>query len=394
VSRGTRLVPFAIFFSSFAWSFVFVSLPFYIQRVSTVDEAATLRWTGWIVGITSLVTVVTAPVWGRLAERGTPKRYYVLVESLQGVAFCLVALARTLAELFAVRFVLGFMGASSTFALMLASRSGDPVAVRREVAHVQAALTVGGVAGPLVGTLVALQFGFRASFVVGGLILFGSATLVAWGVEVPSAPGDREAGRRTLRISDVAIASVIVLVASTQLFFLAPVLPQVLLALGVPGEDTLAVGGLVIFASSAAAAVGAFAAPHLAALTSERRLVTWLLVGSSLGLAVLGAPGSVWAYTLLRFLHVLFVAPVFPIVVTRVAQHAGGDIIGIVNSARIAAAFVGPVLATVVLAWSSAVAVYLLLGGLGLVCLPLVALPSPADRGTRPPGGRRLTGHP
>lgn len=35
----------------------FVSLPFHIQRISTTDPAATLRWTGWILGITSLVTV-------------------------------------------------------------------------------------------------------------------------------------------------------------------------------------------------------------------------------------------------------------------------------------------------------------------------------------------------
>ena len=47
-------------FGSFAWSFVFVSLPFHIQRISTTDPAATLRWTGWILGITSLVSGVAA----------------------------------------------------------------------------------------------------------------------------------------------------------------------------------------------------------------------------------------------------------------------------------------------------------------------------------------------
>ena len=46
-----------MFFGSFAWSFVLVSQPFHIQRISTTDPAATLRWTGWILGITSLVTV-------------------------------------------------------------------------------------------------------------------------------------------------------------------------------------------------------------------------------------------------------------------------------------------------------------------------------------------------
>ncbi len=55
-------LPLSMFFGSFAWSFVHVSLPFYIQDVSPFDHAATLRWTGWILGISPLVTVITAPI--------------------------------------------------------------------------------------------------------------------------------------------------------------------------------------------------------------------------------------------------------------------------------------------------------------------------------------------
>ena len=49
-----RILPVALFFGTFAWSFVYVSLPFYIQRLSTVDPVSTLRWTGWILGISAL----------------------------------------------------------------------------------------------------------------------------------------------------------------------------------------------------------------------------------------------------------------------------------------------------------------------------------------------------
>jgi MFS family permease len=120
-------------------------------------------------------------------------------------------------------------------------------------------------------------------------------------------------------------------------------------------------------------------------LAPERRLLATFLVGSSVLMAVLGAAHSVWPYTVLRFFQVLCIAPVFPMVVARIAQHAGGDIIGLVNSSRIAAAFLGPVLATTVLAWSSSAVVYLAMAVLGVACLPLVTLSSPADRGT----GRR-----
>jgi len=165
--RGLHLLPVTMFLGSFAWSFVYVSLPFYIQRLSTFDPAATLQWTGWVLGIPALVTVATAPLWGRFAERGDPRRLYVLVEFLQGMAFFGMALARSVPELFAARFLLGFMGAASTFAFMLIGRLDDPAAVRRQVAAIQSAMTIGQVIGPLAGAIAAARLGFRTSFVLG-----------------------------------------------------------------------------------------------------------------------------------------------------------------------------------------------------------------------------------
>jgi MFS family permease len=47
-------------------------LPFYAARLTTSDVGPTLAWTGWILGITSLVSVVSTPVWGRYADRYDP----------------------------------------------------------------------------------------------------------------------------------------------------------------------------------------------------------------------------------------------------------------------------------------------------------------------------------
>jgi hypothetical protein len=94
-------------------------------------------------------------------------------------------------------------------------------------------------------------------------------------------------------------------------------------------------------------------------------------VASSVLLAALGLARSVWVFGLLRFLHVLCVAPVFPIVVARIAHRAGGGAIGVINSARIGAAFVGPVAATSLLAWTSTPVLYACLGAVGAACAPL-----------------------
>src|SRR5437870_12733318 len=91
-----------------------------------------------------------------------------------------MVVATTLPGLFLARLVLGLMGASSTFAYMMAGRSGDAFTVRRQVAAVQSGMTIGQVIGPLAGAVVAARIGFRPSFVLGGVILLGCAALVGW----------------------------------------------------------------------------------------------------------------------------------------------------------------------------------------------------------------------
>ena len=363
-----------MFFGSFAWSFVFVSLPFHIQRISPLDPAATLRWTGWILGITSLVTVMTAPVWGRYAARGDPKACYVAVEALQGLGFFVMALATTLPELFLARLILGAMGAASTLAFIMAGRVPDTDAVRRRIATLQSSMTVGQVIGPLVGAIAAARMGIRASFVLGGLILLGCAAIVHWGVPRPPAPVTATATARPVRRREVAAVTLIVLGGSIQIFFFTSILPYVLTGFEVEASRHLEVGGMLIFVTGVAAALGAMSVPRLAELFPERRLVAGLLVISSLCLVAFAGASSVYLYGGLRFLQVLSIAPVFPLVVARVAQHAGGAAIGVINSARISAGFLGPVMATTLLTWTSPGAVYALLAAIGLACVPLVRL--------------------
>lgn len=360
----------AIFFGTFAWSFVYVSLPFYIQRISTVDEASTLRWTGWILGVSNIVTVLTGPFWGRLAGQGNPKRLYVLVEVLQGAGFLLMALARTLPELFLARGLLGIMGAASTFAFIIVGRRGGDV--RRDITAIQSAMTVGQVVGPLAGAVAAARIGFWQSFVAAGLILWGCGLLVWRGVPYRPAAPAHSAELRATSFREVATVCLLVLAGSTQVFFLTAILPQILPPLGVPPADTLEVGGLIIFATGVAAALGSMAAPRLADLLGDRRTVLWFLAGSSLFLASLSVAPGVWSFGTLRFLQVLCIAPIFPISVAAIAQRASGEAIGFVNSSRVGAAFVGPVIATTVLAAASPAAVYLTLAACGLAVLPLL----------------------
>ena len=367
-----RLVlPVAMFFGTVAWSFVSVSLPFHVKAISDVDAAATLRWTGWILGVTALTTVLTAPAWGWLGERHDPRRLYIVIEVLQGAGFLMMALARTLVELFAARFLLGFWGAASTFSYIIAGRESDPAETRRQVSRMQGSMMVGQVLGPLVGAMAAAQVGFRWSFVIGAVVLFATAAAVQLGVPVPPPARAHDARRDGRGGADVLGVILIVLGGSIQVMFLPAILPDVLPPLGVDAARTLQVGGVVLFVSGVAAALGSLLAPRLAEAMPEQRLIPLLLGGSSLLLAAFGLASSVWVFGALRFLQVLCVAPVFPIVIARVAHRVGGKAIGIINAARIGAAFLGPVAATTLLAWGSVAVVYAAIGIAGVTCVAL-----------------------
>ena len=374
ILRETQVLPVAMFLGSFAWSFVYVSLPFHIQRVSTWDTVATLRWTGWILGISPLATEATAPFWGRIAGRRDPKRFFVATQYFQGAAFLGMALAHTLPQMFLARLVLGFMGAGSTFAFISAGRANEPGEVRRQIAAMQSGMTVGQVIGPLCGAIAAARMGFRESFGLGALVLFACGLLVQVGVRASAAPAPRERPARRAYWRETILVSLLILGASTQIFFLTSILPQVMAELGVPHERTLELGGIIIFASGAAAALGSMVAPRLAEVFPERRLVAGLLGASSLAVIALVIAHGVWGYGILRFMQVLCIAPVFPIVVARIAHTAGGEAIGIINAARIGASFVGPVLATSLLASSTSTVLYVVLALIGAACIPLSAM--------------------
>ena len=357
---------------SFAWSFVYVGLPFYIEHITTVGTSATLAWTGWILGVTSLMIMATTPLWGRYGSRGDTRTVFVVMQTLQALGFLAAALAGSLVELFLARVVLGAIGATSTLAFMLASREPNPGERRQRLGMIQFANMGGQVLAPLVGAAAAARLGFRVSFLLGGLMLGGCAALLQWGnLRILPPPEPISGARHRLPVQTVAMTAAVVLVGSAQEAFLASVLPGVLPGLGVPPRAMLEVGGMLIFVSGVAGAVGGLLAPRLADQVHHRRLLPVLLTASSVGLVLLGAAGSVWLYTTLRILQSLAIAPLFPLVVGRIAHHGGGEAIGILNAARAGGSFVGPVVATSILAWGPPSVVYLLLGVAGLAAVPL-----------------------
>jgi len=366
-SKSDPVLIAVMFLGSLAWSFVFVALPFQVERLSTSGPAGTLAWTGWILGVPSLAAVVTGPIWARYGERTDPRTACVLVQTLQGLGFLATALAHSVIELLIARLLLGAVGSFSTLAFVIAGREADSTAMRRRLGAIQSALVLGGLVGPLPGAIAAARLGFRLTYLIGALVLVLSAALLQWGISSPRTVARETAAPRRMPTRDIALAAALVLVASSQETFLVAVLPSVLPGLGVGLEDLVEAGGLLIFLAGAAAALGGLAAPMLAEQISERRLLTGLLVGSSVALVLLGTTRSFWAFAALRGVQTLAIAPFFPLMVAQVARRADASAIGIINAARVGSGFLGPLVATTLLATGSPGLLYVTLAAAGIV---------------------------
>jgi MFS transporter, DHA1 family, staphyloferrin B biosynthesis exporter len=360
----------AMFLVSFAWSSVFVGLPFYVERITRAEPATTIAWTGWILGISSLVSMVASPLWARYAAHADARTACVLLQVLQGIGFLGAAFADSPLELFVARLLLGAVGATSTLLFLLAGDVPDSAERRRKLSVIQSANTAGQIVAPLAGAVAFARLGFRLSFALGALVLVISGALLQWGL-----PPARPAGlattarrRRPVPVRLVVLTSTVALVGASQEAFLAAILPRVLPGFGVRPEGLVESAGLLIFLSGVAAAAGSLAAPRLAAEVPPRRLLPALLAASSVLLIAFSLAGSLWLYAGLRTVQALCLAPLFPLVVARMSRH--GEAIGMLSAARSGGNFLGPVLATSLLAWGPPWTVYLLLGLAGLAAVP------------------------
>ena len=342
---------------AFSMNFVFVFLPFYIRGISPFDEAATLRWTGLIMGGASLVATFVSPFWGYMTARRSPKQLFERSLLSHGVALALMAATTNLYLLFALRLVQGFLGGLSTIGIIIVSAASPGEHLPRNMAYYQASMTLGQLVGPPIGALAAAAFGYRAAFLITaalvvGIFLFSHRSL-------SSIPPQRvERTRTTVSLGQVAAFFGVSLAATVQITFLPSILPEVLRGLGVPEGFRPVAAGLIVSAYALASIVGATGLSRLAPRVGATRLLLLCGAAATVLQVLLLLGHTVWTFTLIRMAQTAAVSALPPLVMARVAERGHGGTLGLVNASRFAGNTLGPILGTFILAQGSLTALY------------------------------------
>jgi len=203
MSRDPRQRAFAVLwvgqFTATAGLLVVVPLlPFYLAGIG-VPQGDVPWWTGVSLAAPALTGMISAPLWGLVGDRYGRKAMVVRAHAGLGLALALMALARTPEAFLMCRLLQGacggVVGATATYASSLAK----PQRRGRALGGLFGATAAGAVLGPLLGSVLASQYGYGLLFgVVAGLLIIISVSSMVLLTE-PAAARTSEAVGRHLR---------------------------------------------------------------------------------------------------------------------------------------------------------------------------------------------------
>lgn len=171
------------FFIVAGMSLVIPFLPVYIQNLGVHSLPLVERWSGLVFASTFFISALVQPLWGKMSDR--IGRKIMLIRSSLGMAIVMAAMgfAQNVWQLFLLRAVMGTVSGFIAAAIALQATQTPKEDAGRALGTLQTGAVSGSLIGPLLGGLLADQFGIRHVFFITGALLFVTTFLVIFFVK-------------------------------------------------------------------------------------------------------------------------------------------------------------------------------------------------------------------
>ena len=163
------------------FSLVFPFLPLYVAELGVATRGSVAFWSGMVFSAQAVTMMVSSPIWGAVADRYGRKPMLVRATLGGAVMVVLMGFAQSAEQLVLIRIVQGMLTGvvSATSALVAATvpkeKSGESLGL------IQTGIWVGVAVGPLIGGLVSVALGYRASFwITGGALALAGVAVIFW----------------------------------------------------------------------------------------------------------------------------------------------------------------------------------------------------------------------
>ena len=298
-------------FLNFGYTLVMSFLPIYVRELGVQTTGGIALWSGLILGSSPMMASLIGPLWGRLGDRKGMRLLATRATAANSVFWALMALAQNVWQLFALRIVLGLLGGFNNTAVALVTQLAPKEKVPSIIGSLQSVQILSAAIGPFFVGFLATSIGVRNTFIVTGIMNFGSL------LSILSLYRDADRTKPPEKVSPAPSASGFwkrpeYFTALMILFFVnmadrtfGPIIPLFLEELGTPRAGLEMVAGALISVAAFGEAFSAWLSGKLASRVSLRRLITGRLVLSILVLLPMVFVHSTEQFSILRVLLAL-----------------------------------------------------------------------------------------
>jgi MFS family permease len=326
-------------------------LPIYVEQLGVTDHAAIVQWSGVAYGATFFTAALTAPLWGRLADRYGRKLMLIRASLGMAVAMSLIGMAHNVYELVGLRLLTGLLGGYASGSTVLVASQTPKARSGWAIGVLSAGIMAGSLVGPLIGGILPPLIGIRSTFYLSGGIIFitflGTTFLIREGARPQAARGGKSRGGWSLVLDKRPVAAMWVtgLLLMVANMSIEPII-TVYVAQLVEAPQVTFVAGLVMSAAAFGSLLSSSHLGKLADRVGHWRIIIVCLAVSALLLIPQAFVTSGWQLIVLRFLMGLSLGGLLPCIASVIRHNVPdtftGSMLGYSVSAQYAGQVIGP----------------------------------------------------
>lgn len=169
--RNLVVCVFGSFAMAVAMTLMLPFLPLYVEQLGVSSPSAMIQWSGIAYGASFFSAALTAPLWGRVADRYGRKLTLVRASLGMTIVMSLMGCAHTVEQLVILRLFAGLLGGYTSGSMVLVATQMPKARCGWALGLLSSGIMAGNVAGPLIGGTLPSMIGIRATFLAAGAVI-------------------------------------------------------------------------------------------------------------------------------------------------------------------------------------------------------------------------------
>lgn len=310
-------------------------LPLYVEQLGVTGHSQLNMWSGLVFSITFLFSAVASPFWGGLADR--KGRKLMLLRSALGMSIVMLfmGLAQNIWQFLALRALLGLLGGFVPNANALIATQIPRHKSGWALGTLSTGAVSGALLGPLMGGLMADNYGLRSVFFITSLVLFLCFMMTLFFIResfTPVSKKDMLHVRQVLTslknprlVLSLFVTTMIIQVATGSI---APILTLYVRDLAGNVSNLAFISGMIASVPGVAALISAPRLGKLGDRIGPEKILIGALVISVLLLIPMSLVQNTWQLGILRFLLGAADGALLPAVQTLLVYNSSNQISG------------------------------------------------------------------